>query len=154
MLLLTFRVSNDLYAVAAERVVEVVPRIELRSIPHAPEALAGLFNYRGKAIPVIDLGVLLGSSPCLDRLHTRVILVDEPGGHGQRLIGLVAENVSDVMVVNQDQVVLATMNLEQAPYLGTVVRTEMGLVQILSVEKVLPKSLREGIFGLPSEAAP
>ncbi len=113
MLLLTFRVSNDLYAVAAERVVEVVPRIELRSIPHAPEALAGLFNYRGKAVPVIDLGVLLGS--------TLASIACIPGsswsmsrGHGQRLIGLVAENVSDVMVVKQDQVVLATMNLEQA----------------------------------------
>ena len=152
MLLLTFRISNDLYAVAAERVVEVVPRIELRSIPHAPEALAGLFNYRGKAVPVIDLGILLGSTACLERLHTRLILVDEPGGHGERLIGLVAENVSDVMVVKEDQVVLAAMNLEQAPYLGTVVRTDMGLVQVISVDKVLPKSLREGIFGLTSEA--
>ncbi|AGA28993.1 chemotaxis protein CheW [Singulisphaera acidiphila] len=152
MLLLTFRVAHDLYAVAAERVVEVVPRIELRPIPHAPESLAGLFNYRGKAVPVIDLGVLLGSTPCLERLHTRVILVDEPGGRGERLIGLVAENVSDVIMVKQEQVVLAAMNMEQAPYLGTVVRTEMGLVQVISVDKVLPKSLREGIFGPPSEA--
>src|SRR3954451_8554304 len=69
MLLLTFRVSDDLYAVAAERVVEVVPRVELRPIPHAPACLAGLFNYRGKAVPVIDLGILLGSTPCLERLH-------------------------------------------------------------------------------------
>lgn len=152
MLLLTFRVAHDLYAVAAERVVEVVPRIELRSIPHAPESLAGLFNYRGKAVPVIDLGILLGSTPCPERLHTRVILVDEPGGHGERLIGLVAENVSDVIMVKQDQIVLPAMNMEQAPYLGTVVRTEMGLVQVISVDKVLPKSLREGIFGLPLEA--
>jgi chemotaxis-related protein WspB len=152
MLLLTFRVSDDLYAVAAERVVEVVPRIELRPIPHAPACLAGLFNYRGKAVPVIDLGILLGSTPCLERLHTRVILVDEPGGRGTHLIGLVAENVSDVMVVRDDQVVLPVMNMEQAPYLGTVVRTDQGLIQIITVEKVLPKSLRDAMFGLPSEA--
>lgn len=152
MLLLTFRVADELYAVAAERVVEVVPRIELRPIPHAPESLAGLFNYRGKAVPVIDLGILLGATACLERLHTRIILVDQPGGAGETLIGLVAENVSDVMVIKQDQVVLAAMNMEQAPYLGTVVRTERGLVQVISVDKVLTKSLREGIFGLASEA--
>ena len=152
MLLLTFRVSNDLYAVAAERVVEVVPRVELRPVPHAPACLAGLFNYRGKAVPVIDLGVLLGSAPCLERLHTRLILADEPGSRGTRLIGLIAEHVSDVLMVRDDQIVLPTMKLEQAPYLDAVVRTDQGLVQTLSVEKVLPPSLREAIFGLPVEA--
>jgi chemotaxis-related protein WspB len=152
MLLLTFRVADDLYAVAADRVVEVVPRIELRPIPHAPTYLAGLFNYRGKAIPVVDLGVLLGSTPCLERLHTRIILADEPGTGRNRRVGLIAENVSDVMTVHPDQVALPVMNLEEAPYLGTVVRTDAGLIQILSVEKILPKSLRDAIFGVPTEA--
>ena len=62
MLLLVFRVAGDPYAIEATRVVEVVPRVELRALPHArPEALAGLFRYRGQMVPVIDLGVLLGS---------------------------------------------------------------------------------------------
>src|SRR5262245_34905425 len=152
MLLLMFRVAENLYAVAAERVVEVVPRIELRPVPHAPKSLAGLFNYRGKAIPVIDLGLLLASGPCMDRLDTRVILVDEPGSGRSRLVGLVAENVSDVATVQDDQVVLPSMNMEEAPYLGPVVRTERGLVQVISVQKVLPESLREAIFGRPAEA--
>ena len=63
MLLLVFRVAGDAYAVEAARVVEVVPRVELRALPHAPEALAGLFRYRGRMVPVIDLGVLLGTGP-------------------------------------------------------------------------------------------
>lgn len=151
MLLLTFRVADDLYAVAAERVVEVVPRIDLRPIPHAPASLAGLFNYRGKAIPVIDLGILLGSSACLERLHTRIILAAEPDCR-DRVVGLIAENVSDVMMVRDDQVALPAMNLAEAPYLGAVVRTDDGLIQLLSVEKVLPKSLHDALFGLAEEA--
>jgi chemotaxis-related protein WspB len=147
-----FRVAEDLYAVAAERVVEVVPRVELRPIPHAPAWLAGLFNYRGKAIPVIDLGLLLGSAPCVERLDTRAILVEEPGDRRGRLIGLVAENVSDVATVRDDQVVLPAMNMEGAPYLGPVVRTEKGLIQVIAVERVLPETLREAIFGQPAEA--
>ena len=151
MLLLMFRVAGDLYAVAAERVVEVVPRIELRPIPHAPESLAGLFNYRGKAIPVIDLGLLLSTAACIDRLDTRVILVEEPGEARGRLVGVVAENVSDVATVRDDDVVLPAMNMAEAPYLGPVVRTDRGLIQVISVEKVLPEALREAIFGQPAE---
>src|SRR5262245_45993951 len=114
MLLLMFRVADDRYAVPAGRVVEVVPRVELRPIQHAPASLAGLFSYRGKAIPVIDLGLLLGSAACIDRLDTRMVLVnvDEPGEHCGRLLGLVAENVSDVAAVSDDQVVLPAMQME------------------------------------------
>src|SRR5207302_1737530 len=59
MLLLVFRVAEDAYAIEAGRVVEVVPRVALRRLPHAPEALAGVFRYRGRVVPVIELGVLL-----------------------------------------------------------------------------------------------
>lgn len=152
MLLLLFQVTEHRYALAAERVVEVVPRVELRPIPHAPDYLAGLFSYRGRAVPVVDLSRLLGSDSCLDRLDTRIILAKEPGASGGRLIGLIAEHVSEVAAVRDDQVVLPGMSLDRAPYLGAVVRTEAGLVQVLTVEKVLPESIRDAIFGHPTEA--
>jgi chemotaxis-related protein WspB len=151
MLLLLFRVIDQRYALAARRVVEVVPRVDLRPIPHAPEFLAGLFNYRGRAVPVVDLGRLLGASSSLDRLDTRIILAREPGECGGRLLGLVAEHVSEVATVRDDQVVLPGMSLEDAPYLGEVVRTEAGLVQVIAVEKVLSESLRNAIFGHSTE---
>ncbi len=76
MLLLTFRAADNLYAINVARVVEVVPRINLRQLPHAPSFLTGVFDYRGKVVPVVDLGVLLGSQNCRDRLSTRIILVN------------------------------------------------------------------------------
>ena len=82
MLLLTFKAAESLYAVDVVRVVEVVPRVHLRRLPHAPDFLAGLFDYRGRVVPVADLGALLGSEPCRDRLGTRIILTDvRPGDH-------------------------------------------------------------------------
>ena len=82
MLLLTFKAGANRYAIDVARVIELVPRVELRTIPHAPSFLAGLLGYRGKVIPVIDLGLLLNSAPCRDCLSTRIILVnDAPGDH-------------------------------------------------------------------------
>src|SRR4051794_7179766 len=84
MLLLTFRAAESFYAVDVSRVVEVVPRIDLRRLPHAPAFLAGVFDYRGMVVPVVDLGVLLGSESCADRLSTRIILVDSRPGDRDR----------------------------------------------------------------------
>jgi len=153
MLLLTFRVADDLYAVAASQVVEVVPRVGLRRIPHAPNYLAGLFNFRGKAVPVVDLGILLGMTECAEMLHTRVILASESGRAHGPLLGLVAEHVSDVLFVEADQIVLPMGNLKQAPYLGDVVRTPKGLVQIINAWKVLPREIQDSLFGPASEAS-
>ena len=58
MLLLTLKAGANRYAIDVARVIELVPRVELRAIPHAPPFLAGLLGYRGKVIPVIDLGLL------------------------------------------------------------------------------------------------
>ena len=77
MLILTFTAGGNRYAVEAARVIELVPRVELRCMPHAPAFLAGLLDYRGTVVPVVDLGLLLGSSPCQDRLSTRIILVND-----------------------------------------------------------------------------
>ena len=66
------------------RVVELVPRVELRPVPHAPAFLAGLLGYRGKVVPVIDLGVLLELAPCRGSLSTRIILVNDAPGDQNR----------------------------------------------------------------------
>src|SRR5271170_2284779 len=86
MLLLTFTAGANRYAVDVARVVELIPRVELRPVPHAPAFLAGLLGYRGKVVPVVDLGVLLDAPPCPDRLSTRIILVNAMPGESHRRV--------------------------------------------------------------------
>ena len=52
MLLLLLRLGTDRYALDARQVVEVIPVIKLKRIPPAPAYVAGMFNYRGKPVPV------------------------------------------------------------------------------------------------------
>jgi chemotaxis-related protein WspB len=133
MLVLTFRVAEIPYAVVVRRVVEVVPRVELRAIPHAPGHLAGLLRYRGDAVPVVDLGMLMAGSPCPDRLDTRIILVDRGVGG---LLGLVAERVDDVRSVDQSRRAVAGLEIDDAPYLGPIYETDDGLLQLIEPEKI------------------
>jgi chemotaxis-related protein WspB len=160
MLLLTFTIAGEPYALDAAGVIELVPRVELRVMPQAPAYFAGLLGYRGEVVPVIDLGLLLGSSPCAERLSTRIILVKlAPGGQNRgeethdadrqdvHLLGLIAEQVIDLLEVRPEQISPAPVHLSQAPYLDAIARTDRGFVPLIAVAKL---SL---LLGAPSSVA-
>jgi chemotaxis-related protein WspB len=171
MLLLTLTAGANRYAVDVTKVVELIPRVELWLIPHAPAFLAGLLDYRGKVVPVIDLGQLLDVGTCRDCLSTRIILVnDSPGDHNRwnqdregsgeetrearanrklapDLLGLIAEHVSDLTYVRPEQIIPAPVRLPQTPYLGPIAQTDQGIVQLIVVEKVREASLQSFDFG-------
>jgi chemotaxis-related protein WspB len=141
MLLLTFTVHGGPYALDVAGVIELVPRVELRAIPHAPAYLAGLLGYRGEVVPVIDLGLLLGSSPGADRLSTRIILVKStPDGQNRKgdagHLGLIAERVIDLVEVTPEQVTPAPVHLARAPYLGAIARTDRGFVPLIDAARL------------------
>jgi chemotaxis-related protein WspB len=174
--LLSFAVGPNRYAVDVARVVELVPRVALRLIPHAPAYLAGLLAYRGKVVPVIELGLLLGAVPCRARLSTRIILVNnvpidqncntQGGGisgedrgrpppdreRAQTLLGLVAEDVSVLNEVTSEQLCPAPVRMPQQPYLGGIIQTDQGILQLIAVEEVWGALLEGGDF-LPAVTA-
>lgn len=95
MQLLAFSIGSEDYAIESRRVVEVLPLIPARPIARQPEFVRGTIVYRGRFVPLIDLGRLLTDTPLRERLSTRVIVVDVPGDtHGHRIrLGLAAEKV-------------------------------------------------------------
>lgn len=76
MLVLQFRVGGDYYGLEGRTIIEVAPLVTLRSIPHAAAYVAGLFNYRGRLVPVIDLSALLIAVPSRPLMSTRIVLVN------------------------------------------------------------------------------
>ena len=176
MLILTFTAGGNRYAVDVAQVVELVPRVELRLIPHAPGFLAGFLGYRGQVVPVIDLGLLLGAGPVrigsapgsswskpsrAITINRRGIGPDRPGNPGclardenpdRDLLGLIAEQVGDLTRVQPEQVVPAPVSLPQAPYLDTIAQTDQGFVPLVEdLEIVIGHwSLVIESFGEPS----
>ncbi len=149
MLLLMFRAADELYAVDAKCVVEVVPRVALRALPHAQGFVAGVFPYRGRVVPVIDVGLMLGGAGARPLLSTRIIVADVSARNQLSVhrLGLIAEQVSGVSRFEQEQKVAESMAWEQAPYLGAMFQAEDGLVQVINVDRILTDSLRDALFG-------
>ena len=143
MLVLTFEVDGSPYAVPVIKVVEVVPRVALRPLPHAPDCFLGLLRYRGEAVPVVDLGLLMGRTACRDRLDTRILLVRrEAAGAGGHL-GLLAERVNELAEVDPGRTALPPSFLLDAPYLGPVFETPTGLLQLIDPGRIAVAGVAE-----------
>src|SRR5213076_2454555 len=94
MLFLLFQLGNDRYALKASDVVEIVPLVALKELPQAPKGVAGIFNYRGRPVPAIDLCSLTLGHSARERLSTRIIIVNFPDAGANHLVGLVAEKAT------------------------------------------------------------
>ncbi len=102
MLLLIFEAGDGRYAMAAELVVEIIPRVRAKKIPGTPSYVVGLMNYHGKAVPVIDLCMFRGDALCEERLSTRIIMIKYEKDEGDHtLVGLLAEKVTETVQVDK-----------------------------------------------------
>ena len=92
-LFLVFFIDNERYALAATDVVEVLPRLPLKPIAHAPAWVAGVFAHREHMVPVIDISAMTFGSAAVARTSTRLVLVN----YRARLLGLLLEQASDTL---------------------------------------------------------
>lgn len=146
MLLLVFQLGEERYALEASLVAEVLPLVAVTPIPQAPAAVAGIFNYRGKPVPAIDLSQLTLGRPARRRLNTRIILVHYAGGGAAQLLGLIAENATETLRRDAAEFVPSGITNAATPYLGPVVMDARGPVQKIELAELVPPSLRDMLF--------
>jgi purine-binding chemotaxis protein CheW len=73
---LTFKLGEQLYAVPAESVVEIIEVPSVARVPQSPAALLGLANLRGAVLPLVSSHALLGLQAPARAAKSRAIVVD------------------------------------------------------------------------------
>jgi len=129
MLMLLFHAGDNLYALDSSQVVEVIPMVVMRKIHHVPDYVAGVFNYHGTIVPVIDLCHLIQGTACRARFSTRIIMVNytaKDGGH--RYLGLMAERVTETLS-RPDLDPKNALTVNDVPYFGEMFMDEKGMIQ-------------------------
>jgi len=141
MLMLIFYAGDDRYALDSEQVAEVIPIVKLRKVHHAPDYVAGLFNYRGKIVPVIDLCHLIQGKPSRSHLSTRIIMVHYLSQENTRYcLGLMAERVTETLNKPDADLAEVGIQVEGAPYLGEMMMEGQGMIQCIRLEHLLSDS--------------
>ncbi len=98
--LLVFRVGALVCAAEAERVREILPRLETTRIPGAPSVVAGLGNVRGTLLTVVEgWRALRQPEPPPGTGGTTMLL---EVGAGKKLLGFTVDEVVDLLAVGGD----------------------------------------------------
>jgi chemotaxis-related protein WspB len=151
MLYLLLEVAGQQYAVEANRVVEVVPLVQVTVVPRAPPEVAGIFSFRGRPVPLVDLRRLTLRRPARPKFSTRIILLTDRADDGsEQLLGIIAERVTELTRRAPEEFKDTGFSNPATPYLGGIATTADGLVQRLDVRRLLPPATRDMLFATPA----
>lgn len=147
MLFLLFQIGRERYALETANILEVVPLLTVKQLPGAPPGVAGIINYRGRPVPVLDLSEVLAGRVAEARLSTRIVMVRMQDEHrGAQCLGLIVENATSVLRQRAESFVNPGVNLLAAPYLGPVLMDERGSIQWIHEQRLLPDAVKERLF--------
>ena len=149
MLLLLFETKEGRYALPTKLIVEVVPMVKLKKIPKVSPYVLGMLNYRGLAVPVLDLCALLEdeNNPCDPKFSTRIIIINYPAeNHENKSIGLVAEHVTETIKVKDSASQSSGILLDEDLYSTFKNRDKDEMIQWFDLKRYVPEGIVAELF--------
>jgi chemotaxis-related protein WspB len=144
---IAFQLGEGRFALPMSDLVEVVPLLPVRALAHAPDGVAGVINYRGQVVPVIDLCQLALGRPSAERSSTRLLVLHwNPAGRESRLLALMVERAVNEQLIDADALTPPPVRIDATPYLGRLGMADGALVQLVDVSQLLPPSIGELLY--------
>jgi purine-binding chemotaxis protein CheW len=131
----TFSLAGEIYALPVSHVQEILRIATITRVPHAPAAVRGITNLRGRVLAVVDLRVRLGLAAGEIGPESRILVADARG----RSIGLLVDAARQVLKIlpSAIQPPPADILTERTDFLRGVHHLDRDLVILLDVERVL-----------------
>ncbi len=150
MLFVQFTLDNDRYVIDSSQDRADASLAPLKAMPGVPAWVAGVLEYEGMPVPVIDLAALALGRRSHERLSTRLALVYYPhkssGGLERRRLGILLERATRTLTLDAAAFTAAGVEASDARYLGPLARDAQGLVQWVRIEHLLPEHVQAQLF--------
>lgn len=148
--LLLFRLAgNRLSALGTLKIREILTLQRLTQIPHSHPAVIGTMNFRGSAVPVIDMAAAVGYPP-LDaeaRKTASIIVTDIQ----RQEIGFLVRGVDRIVETDWKQVQAPPRALGDQAFVTGLLQIDDGLVQLMDVELLLARVYPESMHSPPPQ---
>ncbi len=97
---LTFTLGAEEYAIDILKVQEIRGYDAVTAIAHMPAFIKGVINLRGTIVPIVDMRIKFAVGTVEYTAFTVVIILNV----GNRVVGMVVDTVSDVMILDAEQI--------------------------------------------------
>ncbi len=108
---LTLRLDDELFAIRAESVREILDLVAVTVVPNASPFAPGLINVRGRVVPLANLKVAFGMPEREPDQDTRVVVIETVIEDEPTIVGILADKVYDVTDIEPAAI-------EEAPRVG------------------------------------
>jgi len=132
MQLLVFTLDDQRFAFPLPVIIRVEHIVEIRFLPGAPEIIAGIINFKGQVIPVIDIRKRLGLPGREISPMDRMIIAHTE----KRIVAILADEVPGLTVINDYQI-NEDETLKFARFVKGIVKTTDGLILIYDLDSFL-----------------
>jgi chemotaxis-related protein WspB len=150
MLFVQFTLNQDRYVLDSSQIERMLPLAPLTTMPGVPAWVAGIVEYEGGPVPVIDLAALALGRRSHERLSTRLALVYYPhksdAGVALRRLGILLEGATRTVSFDASAFSHAGIEAAEARYLGPLARDAQGLLQWVRIEHLLPEHVQAQLF--------
>jgi purine-binding chemotaxis protein CheW len=129
---LTFQLDREEFGVRVLKVREIIGMQEITAVPQTPAHVKGVFNLRGKVVPVVDLRLKFGMPGAEYNQRTCIIVTQVQGESGSILVGVIVDGVSEVLN-------LTSSDIEDTPDFGEDVAGQylLGMAKVKGKVKIL-----------------
>ncbi len=136
--LLSFRLGADEYAVALDRVCEILPFAGATWLPGFAVAVRGAVDLRGEALPAVELATALGLPVARVTSQSCLVVVRVGQADGGAAVGLIADAARQILELD-DQLAAVPENLEGslADQLCGVVEASGNVVRVIDLDRLL-----------------
>lgn len=128
-----FKIAGEDFAIAIERVQEILKLQKVFSIPGLPEFLSGVMNVRNTVIPLMDLRRRFGKKP--SGTKERIILVRVE----QERLGLLVDSVHEILSLLPEEVINPPSIFKgfKTEYLKGLGKKDERVIILLNIDNIL-----------------
>jgi purine-binding chemotaxis protein CheW len=134
----SFAIGDEQYGVDIMAVREIKGWSEITHLPKQPDYVRGVLNLRGVIVPIVDLRCRFGQGlTAATEMHVVIIVQLE-----QRLVGLLADRVSDIISVDPAKIkpVPKVAQSARLDFLSGIVTIDEELIALIELSNLLKKT--------------
>jgi purine-binding chemotaxis protein CheW len=129
-----FFLDDELFAVRAEHVAEIVRPLEYTPLPNSPAWLHGISNLRGEIVSVLNLSKICGKRSAPDSSKTRLIVLKSEISASS--IAFPVDRLSEIIVLARNDI----QAVDDSRFFGTAVHENLS-VKLLDTKKLFSSLL-------------
>ncbi len=146
---LSFVLGSEEYGLEILKVHEINGMTGITPVPRTPEYVRGVLNLRGRVIPIVSLRQKFEMAAVEDTDRTCIIVVEVNHQGTEITMGIVVDEVSEVLSITADQIDPAPLHgstVGDAGYVSGMGKLDDRVVVLLDIDHVLSRVEIEAII--------